>query len=242
MSSVDPKKIKKEEEQEEKDLQEIPEEEEEEEEKEKEKEEKEEEEEEEEKPKHAFKSDEELDAYYNERQDKEKADKATAKIDAKREKGEYFPKNYKPADWNEYTKELMRLIREDRTRFTEKQRKNVVKINQRLNDETEELRALPGVTGIPASGTKARITFDTEVTNIMLRDRSVTSVAKALAVMQDKKGVKGDAKKKKIKLAKKVGGGAGTGEKEKEPKYKKFAERDLDSAAEAALDKFNKLS
>ena len=199
-------------------------------------------EEKEEAAKHSFKTDEELEAYYKERQEKEKAERKRAKEDSKISKGEYFPKDYKPADWNEYTSEVLKIIRNDRSKFAEDQRKNITKINQRLDDETEELRGLPGIAGIPAKGTKARITFDTEITNIMLRDKSVSSVAKAFKVMQEAKQEKTEVKEKKESLAKKIGSSAGTAEETKDVEYKKFASRNLDDAAEAALAKFNKLS
>jgi len=193
-----------------------------------------------EEPKHTFKTDEDLEVYLKDRKEKEKAEKVKLKADAKVKKGQFFPKGYKPSDWNEYTKDVLKIVRDDRQRFSEDQRKTMARINDKLDSETEELRAL--IPDIPKQGTKARRTFDRNIAEVMIKNKSVTTVASAYKQLRGESKAKKVAKEKKTNLAKKIGKGTGTADAPKEAKYEKFAKRDLDDAAEAALDKFEKLS
>jgi len=179
-----------------------------------------------------------LDNYYTERQTREETEKAKALEAEKIEKGDYFPKGYTPKDWNEYTKDILSLIRKDREVYTQRQREEMNQINSRLDRETEDLRSIDP--SIPAMGTNERMDFDRQIAQTMLNNPDITTVAGAYA--QVKGSTQSQAQQKQVDTAKKVGGGAGEAETQEPTKYEKYARRGMDEAEEAALEKFKRLS
>ncbi len=187
-----------------------------------------------------FKSQEEFDVAVTKQVETLKTEAAKKKKEAKEEaKGErFFPKDFKPKDWDDYTKRLIPILRKDREISSKEQTKKLVDIDRQLDAETEDLRKIDS--SIPSAGSKKRREFDRSLAEIMIGDPKITSITKAYAVYKGNEETA--AKKKKKDLAKKIGGGSGTGEGDKKVKYSKFGGRGMDEAEEEALKQFKTLS
>jgi len=187
-----------------------------------------------------FKTQEAFDTAVDKRVETLKTEAARKKKEKEEEAKEkrFWPKEKKFKDWDDYTKNLLPIIRKDRQTFTEQQRERRLEIDRQLDQETEDLRKIDSK--IPKAGTKERREFDRSLAEIMIKDPKIMSITKAYGVYKGTQ--KSDAKKKKEDLAKKIGGGAGTGEEDKKLKYSKFGGRGMDEAQEAAEKKFRALS
>ena len=182
-----------------------------------------------------------LDKHYEGRREQEKIDRKQVKQEQKLAKGQFFSKGYAPKDWNEYTSQVLNIVRQDRQAHTKAEREQMMDIDRRMDEETEDLRAIDP--SIPATGTKERREFDRQIAQIMHDDyKNIARVSQAYAIL--KKGQTGEDEKKKAQtnIAKKVGGGGGSASDIKPVKYKKFASRDMDAAQEAAEKKWDSLS
>lgn len=171
-----------------------------------------------------------------EKQKEEAAKKAEANKDSR-----LFPEEYKPKDWDEFAKQFLGIVRQDREIYTRQQREKMAEIDKKLDAETEDLRKIDPT--IPAVGTKERGDFDKSLAEVMIQNPEIRTITGAYAAYKEKqRGGEKDKEVEKKKVATKVGGSGGSGESSAaRPKYTKFSNRSLDDAEEAALEKFKKL-
>lgn len=176
----------------------------------------------------------------------EAADKAKEEEEESKEKKRFFPKDYKPKDWEQFAQDFLPFIRQttkkDTEEFTRTQRERMAEINKQMDAETEDLRKIDP--SIPAAKSEGRREFDRSIAEIMVSDPKVNTVTKAYGVYKERK-VKpagGEDSDKNKNLAKKIGGGGGGEPPKKKVEYKKFAGRTMDDAQEAAEKKFAKLA
>lgn len=199
-----------------------------------------------------FKTQEELDKYLEE---KIAAKIPPVKVEEKKETEEELPdfvsKDWKPADWNDAFKTLIKhpkfieylaknetvkgTVKETITETEQAKENSRKEINQKIDDEIAAIRAKDKE--IPTAGTPEAVEWEKKIAQTFVDFPSLRSVDEAYRIVklsELKKEIKEDEKED---LARKVGGGKATGEQTKERKYREIASRDMDEAFDAALAK-----
>lgn len=198
------------------------------------------EEEKEDEPFKSFKTEEEFNKFIEEERGKvEPEDKEEEGEDE--EPVDFFPKDYKPKDWNQFAKDLLPKLqphmRQEFTKYSDEQKKQIAEINAQFDQEIEQLRVIDS--SIPAAGTPERKEFDRELAQVALKNKNVRTMTEAYSIYKKEKGDKGDDDKdvsdEQKDLAKKVGGGSKSGGKKKEREYKELSQMSEEDAWEAAL-------
>ena len=194
----------------------------------------------------SFKSQEDLDQYLD-----RFVDSKLPKKEEKKPEGEeipdFFEKDYKPKDWNDYTKAVLPKITEYLSKnpkikesvkaeiaLTEQEKEEAKKkINEEIDTEIATLRKTH--TDIPKPDSDEGKTWEKDLAQTFIDFPSLRSMDEAYRIMELKKGSKEKTDEEKESLAKKVGGGSGTGETSKPRKYSEIAGRSMDDAFERAL-------
>jgi len=195
----------------------------------------------------SFKNQEELDNYLDRFVDAKLPKKEEDKKPDEDTVPDFFDKDYKPKDWNDYTKAVLpkivdfisknpkikETVKEEIT-LTEKDREEQKKkINEEIDTEVANLRKAHA--DIPKGDSDEGKKWEKDLAQTFIDFPSLRSMDEAYRIMEMKKGTKEKEEEDKEDLAKKIGGGSGTGGETKTRKYSEIAGRSMDAAFEKAL-------
>lgn len=202
----------------------------------------------------AFKSKEEFDQAVSERtkqiiEDREKARKEAEEKKNKPEDDRWFPEGYQAKDWNAAAEEMYPKFRErfikENQEATKKTQEALDEINKGFDVEIDTMAREDKA--IPAKGTKEREAFETELFQIGVDYKGVTTMTDAYKIYKAVHGGKTEKKgeeeeeepvsTKQRDLASKVGKSGGESSEVKLRKYSEISRRSMDDLLDEDLTK-----
>lgn len=173
--------------------------------------------------------------------ERQKKPESEPKSEPKDDDEPIFPKDYKPADWNEAGQKMLEAWEKKQQAKQAEQMKRMEEINKQWDQQLDDIRYKNS--DIPKANTKEGKKFDKDLAGILAKYKGVTDMNEAYEIYEathqaDKKEPASDKQKD---LAKKVSQGSGGDTNEPERKYEEVAKRSIDQARDAAIRRWEEL-